>query len=67
MKLFLKRFYKTGLLIYIKNYGPIIIINTAVINENSEQLYFMIFKNNLYNAKYVSSHVFHFTEPQEKY
>ncbi len=44
------------------NYRPIItIINTAIINENSEQLYFPIFKNNLFNVKYVSSHVFHYT------
>ncbi len=35
-----------------------------VINENSEQLYFMILKNNLYNAKYISSHVLHFTSHQ---
>ncbi len=42
------------------NYRPVItIINTAVIKENSEQLYFTIFKNNLFNAKYISSHVFY--------
>ncbi len=34
------------------NYRPVIrIINTAVIIENSEKLYFMIFKNNLFNTK----------------
>ncbi len=44
------------------DYRPIIIIiiNTAVINENLEAALFHapIFKNNLFNAKYVSSHVF---------
>ncbi len=42
LKMFLKSFFKTGL-IYTMNYMPIIkIMNTAVINENSEQLYFML-------------------------
>ncbi len=62
--MFLKRFFKTGLLIYTMNYRPIIsiIIKTAVINENSTALFqALIFKNNLFNAKYVSSHVFHYT------
>ncbi len=44
------------------NYRPkIIIINTAVINENSEQLYFLHRKKKKKHAKYVSSHVFHYT------
>ncbi len=50
------------------NYRPIIkIINTAVINENSAALFHApIFKNNLFNAKYVPS-CFSLYEPQEKY
>ncbi len=46
----------------------IIIINTSVINENSEQLYFMhqFSKTICLTQNKVSSHVFHYTiEPQE--